>query len=86
MATAILAMLPPVLVVVGMQRLFVKGLGGKREIRIPMAELTLSNVGKTYPADRVATASISPSRRRVHRHRRPVGLRQVHAPAHGRGA
>ena len=33
MATAMLAMLPPVLVVVVMQRLFVKGLVGNREVR-----------------------------------------------------
>jgi hypothetical protein len=62
-----------------------EGPGGKREI-MAMAE-TLSNVGKTYPGGVTAVTRRRRHRgRRVHRARRPLGLRQVHDPAHDRGA
>ena len=48
MATAILAMLPPVAVVVFMQRLFVRGLVETEKVSVAMANVTLRNVRKTY--------------------------------------
>ena len=85
MVTAMLAILPPVLVVVLMQRWFVQGPGGDGEV---MATISLSDVRKIYAGDVEAINGVSHrhARRRIRRARRPVGLRQVHAAAHGRRA
>jgi energy-coupling factor transporter ATP-binding protein EcfA2 len=53
-----------------------------------MAKSTIVATGKSYGSQaRSSTASTSSHRgRRVRRHRRPLGLRQVHPAAHGGGA
>ena len=51
-----------------------------------MSYVELNAVGKAFGDTESSTASISPSRRRVHRLRRPFRLRQVHPAAHDRRA
>ncbi len=84
MATTMLAMLPPVAVVMLMQRWFVKGLVTRR-----------SSDGDGQSARRAqelrrdggaARHRLRDRRRRARRHRRPVGLRQVDPAAHHRRA
>ena len=86
MATALLAMLPPALVVVLMQKWFVKGLVDTRKVtRWPTSQLR--DVRKSYGGIEVIHGiDVERRRRRIHRHRRPLGLRQVDAAADGRRA
>jgi threonine dehydratase len=52
-----------------------------------MAEIKLESIKKSYGRTEVIHgADFEIARRRVHRHRRSVGLRQVHDVAHDRGA
>src|SRR3981189_739096 len=87
MATAILAMLPPVAVVVLMQRLFVRGLVEKEqkssdgERPPPQRQKNLCRRLRGHQGHRFRRR-----RRPVLRAGRPFRLRQVHAVAHGRGA
>jgi len=59
MATTILALLPPVLVVIAMQRLFVKGLVETRSDGGKVAEVALRHVSKTYAGGIVAVRDVS---------------------------
>jgi hypothetical protein len=91
MATAILAMLPPAIVVILMQKWFVKGLVDTEKRRLGedlMASISLSQRRQEVRQGQAGTAGDPRRQRRdrrprVHRHRRPLGLRQVDAAAHG---
>ena len=84
MATAVLTMLPPVAVVILMQRWFVKGLIETREVdgaSQPARPAQILRRTRDHPRRLLRDRGW-----RAHRHRRALGLRQVDAAAHGRGA
>jgi hypothetical protein len=86
MATAMLALMPPAMVVILMQKWFVKG-WSRPKVGIQgtqsMAEISLHGVTKA--SARQVIPDQAHRRRRVRRHGGPVGLRKVDAAAHDRG-
>jgi hypothetical protein len=86
MATSILAMIPPVIVVIGHAESSSSAALWTARNRNSMATVTLNRQKALRQDEVIHGIDDRDRRRRVHRDRRPVGLRQVHAAAHGGGA